>query len=167
MPTIYRDYILESQVYRDQLALAHPGLGHALWHPQQGFEGPILPIEIGDLGLVRPISGQFVRLCNILLPGDQTQASFGLPENYEPLQLIKEDHIDRETLNPHNFCSLGISGVSTALCALTFSTAKYTSSLRPQRKPQRFLESFQTRLYATPQRILHVRAPAVSPCHGK
>jgi hypothetical protein len=91
-------------VFRDELAIAYPGLGYALWDPQlRRFP----PVEIGDVGFVR--KGRFFRLFNALLPGDHpSHATFGVPENYEPLQLREQDHIDRGTLSPGIFSSYGL-----------------------------------------------------------
>lgn len=94
-------------IFRDQLAIAHPGLGHALQDPRPGDGFP--PAEIGDVGYV--VRGHFLRIFNALLPGNHPSQLFGVPENYEPLQLHERNHIDSETLPPSNFCSHGIIGV--------------------------------------------------------
>jgi hypothetical protein len=92
--------------FRDQLAIAHPALGYALWEPDPGGLYP--PVAVGDVGYIR--EGQFFRLFNTLLPeDDQSHRRFGVPEHYEPLQLSLPDHIDRRTLNPNNFCSHGVT----------------------------------------------------------
>jgi hypothetical protein len=94
--------------YRDQLAIAHPRLGHALWCPSPPNQVP--PIEVGDVGFV--YRGHFTRLFNILLPEDHPiNAIWGVPENYEPLQPLEEDHINRETIFPANICSNGVAAV--------------------------------------------------------
>jgi hypothetical protein len=98
-----------------QLALAHPSLGRALWFPQLGIHQGTPSIEIGDLGYVRPGNGGFERVFNVLLPGDHpSHAWFGVPEDYKPLVLHEKDHIECEDLDPHNYCSLGISGVPSS-----------------------------------------------------
>ena len=94
----------EFDVFRDDLAIAYPGLGYALWDPQPGS---FPPVEIGDVGFFR--DGKLLRLFNALLPGDHpSHANFGVPENYEPLQLREQDHIDRGTLSPAIFSSYGL-----------------------------------------------------------
>ena len=95
------------ETFRDQLAIAHPGLGHALWEPQPPIDFP--PAEIGDVGFM--FMHRFLHIFNVLLPGNHPSQLFGVPENYEPLQLHEQDHIDSETLSPSNFCSHGIFGV--------------------------------------------------------
>jgi hypothetical protein len=95
----------EFNVFRDELAITYPGLGHALWDPHPGSLSP--PVEIGDVGFVK--DGRFSRLFNALLPGDHpSHATFGVPENYEPLQLREQDHIDRGALSPGIFSSYGL-----------------------------------------------------------
>ena len=92
--------------FRDQLAIAHPAFGHALWEPDPGEEYP--PVEVGDVGFTR--QGKFHRLFNALLPENhQSHQRFGVPEHYEPLLLSVSNHIDRGTLNPNNFCSYGVT----------------------------------------------------------
>ena len=54
---------------------------------------------------------RFLRIFNVLLPGNHPSQNFGVPDNYEPLQLREQDHIDSEILSPSNFCSHGIFGV--------------------------------------------------------
>lgn len=91
--------------FRDQLAIAHPAFGYALWEPDPGQQYP--PVEVGDVGFVR--QGKFHRLFNALLPANhQSHRRFGVPEHYEPLQLSVPDHIDHGTLFPNNFCSHGV-----------------------------------------------------------
>lgn len=95
----------QSDVFRDELAITYPGLGYAMWAPQPATDEP--PVEIGDVGFVW--DGNFIRLFNALLPGDHpSHARFGVPENYEPLQLREQDHIDRGTLAPGVFSSYGL-----------------------------------------------------------
>ena len=92
--------------FRDQLAIAHPAFGHALWEPDPGEEYP--PVEVGDVGFTR--QGKFHRLFNALLPAThQSHQRFGVPERYEPLRLSVPTHIDYGTLNPNNFCSYGVT----------------------------------------------------------
>ena len=92
-------------VIRDELAITYLGLGYALWLPQPQTNHS--PVEIGDVGFVW--EGNFVRLFNALLPRNHSShARFGVPENYEPLQLREQDHINRGTLAPGIFSSYGL-----------------------------------------------------------
>ena len=92
--------------FREQLAIAHPASGYALWEPDPGEQCP--PVEVGDVGFVR--QGKFHRLFNALLPANhQSHRTFGVPEQYEPLQFNVPDHIDHGTLYPTNFCSYGVT----------------------------------------------------------
>ena len=100
--------------FRDQLAIAHPALGYALWEPDPG-EHP--PVEVADVGFVS--QGKFQRLFNALLPANhQSHQRFGVPENYEPLQLSVLDHINHGTLYPNNFCSYGVTVESGGVFAV-------------------------------------------------
>ena len=102
--------------FRDQLAIAHPAFGHALWEPDPG-EFP--PVEVGDVGFIR--DGKFQRLFNALLPADDpSHQRRGVPEYHEPLPLRLADHIDRGILVPNSFYSYGVhitSGGFEALAA--------------------------------------------------
>jgi hypothetical protein len=50
--------------------------------------------------------------CSILcFPKTTTNARFGVPENYEPLQPLVRDHINRETIFPLNICSKGVTKI--------------------------------------------------------
>ena len=92
--------------FRDQLAIAHPAFGYALWEPDPGGSYP--PVVIGDVGYIR--KGKFHRLFNALLPGDdQSHQECGVPDGYEPLRLSMPNHVDRGTLYPNNFCSYGVT----------------------------------------------------------
>ncbi|KAI9448133.1 hypothetical protein H4582DRAFT_65681 [Lactarius indigo] len=101
--------------FRDQLAIAYPAFGHALWEPDPGKQAP--PVEVGDVGFIR--DGKFHRLFNALLPANHpSHESRGVPEDHEQLQPRLRDHIDRGILNPNNFYSHGITVVSGGLEAL-------------------------------------------------
>ncbi|KAH9021558.1 hypothetical protein EDB85DRAFT_413948 [Lactarius pseudohatsudake] len=98
--------------FRDQLALAYPAFGHALWEPDPGTQAP--PVEVGDVGFIR--DGKFHRLFNVLFPANHpSHESRGVPEDHEQLQPRLRDHIDRGTLNPNNFYSYGITVESGGL----------------------------------------------------
>ncbi|KAH9004603.1 hypothetical protein EDB86DRAFT_1966273 [Lactarius hatsudake] len=91
--------------FRDQLAIAHPAFGYALWDPDPREQYP--PVEVGDVGFIR--QGKFHRLFNALLPANhQSHQRFGVPEYYEPLRLSMSNHIDHGALDPNNFCSYGV-----------------------------------------------------------
>ncbi|KAH8993421.1 hypothetical protein EDB92DRAFT_401933 [Lactarius akahatsu] len=92
--------------FREQLAIAHPAFGYALWEPDPGDLYP--PVEVGDVGFIR--QGKFHRLFNALLPANhESHQRFGVPERFEPLRLSVPNHIDRGALYPNNFCSYGVS----------------------------------------------------------
>ncbi|KAI9445970.1 hypothetical protein H4582DRAFT_2052101 [Lactarius indigo] len=100
--------------FREQLAIAHPAFGHALWEPDPG-QYPT--VQVGDVGFIR--DGKFHRLFNALLPANHpSHQSRGTPEYHEPLQLRLRDHIDHGTLSPNNFYSYGVNVVSGGLKVL-------------------------------------------------
>ncbi|KAH9032021.1 hypothetical protein EDB85DRAFT_2114962 [Lactarius pseudohatsudake] len=97
--------------FREQLAIAHPAFGHALWEPDPGLYPPV---QVGDVGFIRV--GKFHRLFNALLPADDpSHVSRGTPEYHEPLRLRLRDHIDPGILSPNNFYSYGVNVVSGGL----------------------------------------------------
>jgi len=97
--------------FRDQLAIAHPAFGYALWEPDPG-EFP--PVEVGDVGFIR--DGKFHRLFNALLPENHlSHERLGVPGDHEPLRPRMQDHINRGTLSPNTFYSYGVTVVSGGL----------------------------------------------------
>ena len=91
--------------FRDQIAIAHPAYGYALWESDPGEQYP--PVAVGDVGYIR--EGKFRRLFNALLPANhQSHQRFGVPDGHVPLQLSTPDHVDHATLDPNNFCSHGV-----------------------------------------------------------
>ena len=93
-------------IYRDQLAITHPSLGHALWNPAP--QGQYSPVKVGDVGFVR--FGRFFRLFNALLPADDpSHRDTNLPEYHEPLIPSTPDHIFRGTLKPNHYRSAGVN----------------------------------------------------------
>ncbi len=114
--------------FRDQLAIAHPAFGHALWEPDPGEKDPAVEIgddpgeknpavEIGDVGFI--IHGKFHRLFNALLPADDpSHEESNLPEHHEPLQPHMRNHISRGTLSANDIYSYGVKVVSGGLEAL-------------------------------------------------
>ena len=92
--------------FREQIAIAHPTYGYALWESDPGEQYP--PLAVGDVGFIR--EGKFRRLFNALLSEDhQSHERFGVPGGHEPLQLTMLDHIDHVTLSPNDICSHGVS----------------------------------------------------------
>ncbi len=98
--------------FRDQLAIAYPNFGYALWVPDAGQLFPA--VEVGDVGFIR--KGKFHRLFNALLPALHPSHIRGTPENYESLHPFMQDrHIDYGILRPKDFCSSGVRIVSGGL----------------------------------------------------
>lgn len=86
--------------YREQLANTYPLFGLALWEPTF--------VDLGDVGYIR--QGKFHRLFNALLPADHpSHHGIPLPEHHEPLTPDVPDHIDRGTLKPDHYCSIGVT----------------------------------------------------------
>ncbi|KAH9170393.1 hypothetical protein EDB89DRAFT_1301200 [Lactarius sanguifluus] len=103
--------------FREQLAIAHPAFGHALWDP--GPEKLHPSVQVGDVGFIR--HGKFHRLFNALLSADDpSHERRGAPHDHEPLrlQVHLQDHIDHGILSPNNFHSYGVSVVSGGLDVL-------------------------------------------------
>ncbi|KAI9439552.1 hypothetical protein H4582DRAFT_1535834 [Lactarius indigo] len=95
-------------IFRHHLALKYSAYGYALWDPDPGNLYPA--VEIGDLGYIR--EGKFHRLFNVLLPAeDESHADFGVPENYEQLELNPTKHISIGKLSPNNFCSAKVTSI--------------------------------------------------------
>ncbi|KAH9054886.1 hypothetical protein EDB87DRAFT_1406740 [Lactarius vividus] len=93
-------------IFRDQLAIRFPALGHALWDPSP--EHPYQVVGVGDVGYIS--SGRFNRLFNILLPADDPSHDiFGVPEYHEPFKPKVSEHIRSGILRPDNFCSAGVA----------------------------------------------------------
>ncbi|KAI9430012.1 hypothetical protein BJY52DRAFT_94949 [Lactarius psammicola] len=98
--------------FRDQLAIAHPAFGYALWEPDPGEQSS--PVEVGDVGYIR--QGKFYRIFNALLPANHpSHESLGVPEDHEQLRPRMQDHINRGTLSPNTFYSYGVTVVSGGL----------------------------------------------------
>ena len=92
--------------FRDQLAIAHSALGHALWEPDPGLYPPV---EVGDVGYI--CKGKFHRLFNALLPEDhKSHQVYGIPDGYETLRVSppEPNHVDHGVLRPSNICSHGV-----------------------------------------------------------
>ncbi|KAH9025323.1 hypothetical protein EDB84DRAFT_1613751 [Lactarius hengduanensis] len=95
-------------IFRHHLAIKFPAYGHALWDPDPGNLYPA--VEVGDVGYIH--EGKFHRLFNALLPAeDESHADFGVPENYEQLQLNLKKHINIGKLSPNNFCSAKVTSI--------------------------------------------------------
>lgn len=94
--------------FRDQLAIAHPAFGYALWEPDPG-DSP--PVEVGDVGFIR--HGKFHRIFNALLPANHpSHERLGVPEDHESLRPRMLDHLNRGNLSPNTFYSYGVTVVS-------------------------------------------------------
>ena len=93
-------------IFRDQLAIMWPTVGHALWEPEPS---PYSPIDIGDVGFVR--EGKFHRLFNALRPEkDPSHGRFGVPEHYEQLIPKCTNHIfPTGTLGANHYYSVGVN----------------------------------------------------------
>jgi len=97
--------------FRDQLAIAHPAFGYALWEPDPGDS---LPVEVGDVGFIR--EGKFHRIFNALLPANHpSHEKLGVPDDHEPLRPRMLDHINRGSLSPNTLYSYGVTVVSGGL----------------------------------------------------
>ncbi|KAH8998264.1 hypothetical protein EDB86DRAFT_825160 [Lactarius hatsudake] len=100
--------------FREQLAIAHPAFGHALWDPSPEALYP--SVQVGDVGFIR--NGKFHRLFNALLSADDpSHERRGAPHDHEPLrlQVRSQDHIDHGILGPNDFYSYGVNVVSGGL----------------------------------------------------
>lgn len=95
-------------IFRQELAIAYPTYGNALWEPDPG--GQYNAVEVGDVGFIR--RGYFQRLFNVLLPKDHPfhrNPSF-VPEDHQQLVTI-HDHIVKNEIrtgsrqNSLHFCS--------------------------------------------------------------
>ncbi|KAH9038303.1 hypothetical protein EDB84DRAFT_1098834 [Lactarius hengduanensis] len=108
---------MDYDTFRDQLAIAYPRFGHALWDPALGPKELHPPVEVGDVGFVH--QGRFHRLFNVLLAADDpSHVKYGVPEDHERLQLPFRHHIDRGVLRPMDFHSYGVNVVSGGLGVL-------------------------------------------------
>jgi hypothetical protein len=95
---------MDYDIYREELAMKYPSLGHALWEPSPG--GRSISAEIGDVGFIR--QGYFHRLFNILLPEDHSSHQDGVPQHHEPLVLRMTSPINAGMLYPNNLRSNGV-----------------------------------------------------------
>ena len=99
-------------IFRDQLAIRFPALGHALWEPSLGYLYRV--VGVGDVGYI--CEGRFHRLFNILLPADDpSHANIGVPDNHEPFEPKVLEHIRTGVLRLDNFCSAGVTLESDGL----------------------------------------------------
>jgi hypothetical protein len=88
MPAVDEPY----HVYREQLTSKYHGL--ALWNPNP-VEGlyDCGNVSIGDVGYL--CDGDFIRMFNVTLPWDHSSnRKLGRPEEYDPLELEKDDDDD-------------------------------------------------------------------------
>jgi hypothetical protein len=90
---------MEYDIFREELGLAYPAYGHALWQPSPGES--YAEVDIGDVGFIR--GGYFRRLFNILLPEDHESHQDGVPQHHEPLILTTSSPTNRGTLRQPNY----------------------------------------------------------------
>ena len=95
-------------IFREELAIAYPTCGNALWEPDPG--GQYNAVEVGDVGFIR--RGYFQRLFNVLHPEDHPshQNSPLVPEHHQQLETIPNHIIKSEIRtgrrqNSIHFCS--------------------------------------------------------------
>ena len=95
-------------IFCEQLAIAYPTRGSALWEPDPG--GQYNAVEVGDVGFFR--RGYFQRLFNVLHPKDHPshRDSPLVPEHHEqmettPNHIIKSEIRTGGRHNPIHFCS--------------------------------------------------------------
>ena len=106
MPIANRDYMAHYNTFRERLAATYPAFGHALWEPDP--EEDHNSVEIGNVGYIR--QGKFHSLFNALLSADHpSHHGIPLPEHHEPLIPNVSNHIDRGTLKPDHYCSVGVT----------------------------------------------------------
>ena len=99
-PYSFTSLMAHCDTYREQLAITYPLFGYALWEPTF--------VDLGDVGYIR--QGKFHRLFNALLPADHpSHHGIPLPEHHEPLIPNVPNHIDRGTLKPDHYCSIGVT----------------------------------------------------------
>jgi len=100
---------MDYNIFREELAIKYPVLGHALWKPSPG--GHYAAVQVGDVGFTH--QGYFHRLFNILLPADHESHRGGVPPNHEPLTLRTSTPATYTgTLQPNHLRSKGVSDVS-------------------------------------------------------
>jgi hypothetical protein len=122
-------------IFRDQLTIRFPALGHALWEPSPGNLYRV--VGVGDVGYIS--QGRFHRLFNILLPADDpSHENFGVPDNHEPFQPKVSEHIRIGILRPDNFCSAGVTledeyvQFATRLSRCSIQVSCHSCSFRPR-----------------------------------
>ncbi|KAH9066171.1 hypothetical protein EDB87DRAFT_1589300 [Lactarius vividus] len=99
--------------FREQLAIAHPAFGHALWDP--GPERMYTSVQVGDVGFIR--HGKFHRLFNALLSVDDPfHERRGAPHDHEQLglQVHLQDHIDYGILSPNSLILMGVGSANVS-----------------------------------------------------
>jgi hypothetical protein len=90
----------DHDVFREQLGIAFPAYGHALWNPSPWK--PNTPVEVGDVGFIR--MGKFHRLFNAL---QDTQPD-NVPDDYEQL-VPNSDHISPGNLSRAHYYSTRVT----------------------------------------------------------
>ena len=100
--------MMDYNIFREELAIKYPVLGHALWKPSPGRH--YVAVQVGDVGFTH--EGYFHRLFNILLPADHESHRGGIPQNHEPLTLRMSPPTYTGTLQPNHLRSKGVSVAS-------------------------------------------------------
>ena len=103
-------HMAHDSTFREELAIAYPTYGTALWEPDP--MGQYDAIEVGDVGFIRRGTGCFQRLFNVLHHKDHPshRNTSLVPEDHEQLQPIS-GHILKGKIrtgsrkNSHHFCS--------------------------------------------------------------
>lgn len=99
----------DCNTFREELAIAYPNHGHALWDPDPG--GLYDSVEVGDIGIIR--DGYFYCLFNALHPRDHpsdTGARHGHGLVYPPrLQPKTPHHIRKCRENQNVFHSKSVT----------------------------------------------------------
>lgn len=110
--------MVHHDAFREELAIAYPKYGLALWEPDPG--GQYDAVEVGDVGFTR--DGYFQRLFNVLHPRDHPSHRNPslVPECHEQLQTIP-GHIRKNEIragsgrNSNHLCSTNVTLKSRGL----------------------------------------------------
>lgn len=93
--------------FREELAIAHPNHGHALWEPDPG--GLFHTVAVGDVGFIR--DGYFCSLFNALRSPSDPDRQHG-PKYPPQLQPKRSPHIRSSIDDRRYFCSRNVEKVS-------------------------------------------------------
>ena len=92
----------EYDIFREQLGIAFPAYGHALWNPRPWK--PNTTVEVGDVGFIR--MGKFHRLFNALCSKDEQPDN--VPDDFEQL-VLNSNHVSSGDLNRAHYCSTKVT----------------------------------------------------------